>query len=326
MHLNRATILAALAIFGSADFAAAQQPKTYVIGFLSPASAASMEARIGRFRQGLQDLGYVEGQNITIEYRWADGKDERLSDLAAELVRLKVDVLASHGVLATQAAKRASSTTPIVCFACGDAVSVGLVASLARPGGNITGLTVLAPEVSGKRIELLREVVPRLSRLAVLWNSDNPVSKPEFKEAEAAAQSGGLQLQSVSVTGPKDFERAFNSMKAERAQALIVLSDAMLFGNRKQIADYAAANQLPAISYTGEFAKSGTLMGYGPDLQVLATRAASYIDKILKGAKPGDLPIEQPAKFELVINLKTAKALNLTIPKTLLTAADEVIE
>jgi len=213
-----------------------------------------------------------------------------------------------------------------VCFACGDAVSVGLVASLARPGGNITGLTVLAPEVSGKRIELLREVVPRLSRLAVLWNSDNPVSKPEFKEAEAAAQSGGLQLQSVSVTGPKDFERAFNSMKAERAQALIVLSDAMLFGNRKQIADYAAANQLPAISYTGEFAKSGTLMGYGPDLQVLATRAASYIDKILKGAKPGDLPIEQPAKFELVINLKTAKALNLTIPKTLLTAADEVIE
>jgi putative ABC transport system substrate-binding protein len=326
MCLNRAIILAALAIFAFAGVAVAQQPKTYRIGFLSPASAASMEARVGHFRQGLRELGYVEGQNTTIEYRWADGKEERLSDLALELVRLKVDVLASHGVLATQAAKRASSTIPIVCFACGDAVSVGLVASLARPGGNITGLTVLAPEVSGKRVELLKEVVPGLSRLAVLWNSDNPVSKPEFKEAEAAAQSGGLQLQSVSVTNPKDFARAFNLMKTDGAQALIVLSDAMLFGNRKQIADHAAAIQLPAISYTGEFAKSGALMGYGPDLQALATRAAFYVDKILKGAKPGDLPIEQPAKFELVINLKTAKALGLTVPHSVLQRADELIE
>jgi putative tryptophan/tyrosine transport system substrate-binding protein len=326
MRQNRAIILAALAMLAFADFAVAQQPKTYLIGFLSPASATSMEARVERFRQGLRELGYIEGQNTTIEYRWADGKEERLSDLAVELVRLRVDVLASHGVLATQAAKRASSTTPIVCFACGDAVSVGLVPSLARPGGNITGLTVLAPEVSGKRVELLKEVVPGLSRLAVLWNSDNPVSKPEFKEAEAAAKSGGLQLQSVSVTNPKDFARAFNLMKADRAQALIVLSDAMLFGNRKQIADHAAAIQLPAISYTGEFAKSGALMGYGPDLQVLATRAAIYVDKILKGTKPGDLPIEQPTKFELVINLKTAKALGLTVPHSLLQRADELIE
>ena len=247
-------------------------------------------------------------------------------DLARELVGLKVDVVVSHGVLATQAAKRASVTIPIVCFACGDAVSVGLVDSLARPGGNITGLTVLAPEVSGKRVELLKEVVPGLARLAVLWNSDNPVSKPELNEAEVAARSGGLQIQSISVAKSNDLARAFQSMKEGRAQALIVLSDAMLFGNRKQIADLAAANQLPTISYTGEFAKSGTLMGYGPDLHALASRSAIYVDKILKGAKPGDLPIEQPTKFELAINLKTAKALGLTVPPALLSRADEVIE
>jgi ABC-type uncharacterized transport system substrate-binding protein len=318
--------LIAVYFFAFVDCALAQKPSQYRIGFLTPASAASMEARIGRFRQGLGDLGYIEGQNTAIEYRWADGKEGRLVDLAIELVRLKVDVLVSHGVLATQAAKRASATIPIVCFACGDAVSVGLVESLSRPGGNITGLTVLAPEVSGKRIELLKEAIPGLNRVAVLWNSDNPVSRPELTEAEDAARSGGLRLQSISVTKPSDFERAFSSMRADGAQAVIVLSDAMFFGNRKQIADLAAANRLPAISYTGEFAKSGTLMGYGPDLQALASRAAIYVDKILKGAKPGELPIEQPAKFELVINLKTAKALGLTVPPPLLSRADEVIE
>ena len=303
-----------------------QQSKTYRIGFLTPASPVSMEGRVAHFRQGLRELGYVEGQNTTIDYRWAEGQEQRLIDLARELVGLKVDVVVSHGVLATQAAKRASVTIPIVCFACGDAVSVGLVDSLARPGGNITGLTVLAPEVSGKRVELLKEVVPGLARLAVLWNSDNPVSKPELNEAEVAARSGGLQIQSISVAKSNDLARAFQSMKEGRAQALIVLSDAMLFGNRKQIADLAAANQLPTISYTGEFAKSGTLMGYGPDLHALASRSAIYVDKILKGAKPGDLPIEQPTKFELAINLKTAKALGLTVPPALLSRADEVIE
>jgi putative ABC transport system substrate-binding protein len=285
-----------------------------------------MEARVGHFRQGLRQLGYLEGQNTVIEYRWANGKEQRLTDLAVELVRLKVDVLVSHGVLATQAAKRASATIPIVCFSCGDAVSVGLVDSLARPGANVTGLTVLAPEVSGKRVELLKEVVPGLTRLSVLWNSDNPVSRPELSEAEAAARSAGLQLQSLSVTKPTELARTFNSMKAERAQALIVLSDAMLFGHRKEISDLAAANQLPTISFTGEFAKSGALMGYGPDLYVLASRAAIYVDKILKGTKPGDLPIEQPTKFELVINLKTAKTLGITVPPALLALADEVIE
>ena len=326
MRPKWAVFLTALSILASNDCALAQQPKTYRIGFLTPASSVSMEGRVAHFRQGLRELGYVEGQNITIDYRWAEGQEQRLIDLARELVGLKVDVVVSHGVLATQAAKRASATIPIVCFACGDAVSVGLVDSLARPGGNVTGLTVLAPEVSGKRVELLKEVVPGLARLAVLWNSDNPVSKPELDEAEAAARSGGLQIQSISVAKSNDLARAFQSMKEDRAQALIVLSDAMLFGNRKQIADLAAANQLPTISYTGEFAKSGTLMGYGPDLHVLARRSAIYVDKILKGAKPGDQPIEQPTKFELVMNLKTAKTLGLTVPPALLSRADEVIE
>jgi putative tryptophan/tyrosine transport system substrate-binding protein len=194
-----AVFLLLVVILAPSDCMAAQQSKTYRIGFLTPASPISMEGRVGRFRQGLRELGYVEGQNTTIEYRWADGKEERLSDLAVELAGLKVDVLVSHGVLATQAAKRASATIPIVCFACGDAVSVGLVDSLARPGGNITGLTVLALEVSGKRVELLKEVVPGLMWLAALWNSDNPVSEPELREVEAAAHSSGLQLRSVSA-------------------------------------------------------------------------------------------------------------------------------
>jgi ABC-type uncharacterized transport system substrate-binding protein len=305
---------------------AAAQPKAYHVGLLSPASSASMESRIARFRQGLSQLGYVEGQNTTVEYRWAEGNDKRLFNFAEELVRLDVDVIVAHGVLATQAAQRASKTIPIVCFGCGDAVSVGLVRSLARPGGNVTGLTVLAPEVSGKRVELMKEVVPGLTRLAVLWNPDNPVSKPEMEEAEAAARSGGLQIQSVGVTRPYDLQVAFDKMKADHAQALMILSDAMLYGNRKQISDRSTANHLPAISYTGEFAKSGALMGYGPDLNVITGRAAIYVDKILKGAKPSDLPIEQPTKFELVINLLTARALGLTVPPQIIARADEVIE
>jgi len=306
--------------------ALAQQTKTYQIGFLTPAPAASMEVRIGRFKQGLRELGYIEGQNTAIELRSADGKQERLPDLAVELISRKPDVVVAHGVLATLAAKKASSTIPIVCFGCGDAVSAGLVTSLARPGGNITGQTVLAPEASGKRVELLKEIVPGLTRLAVLWNSENPVSKPELEETQAAAHSAGLQLVSVSVEKPGDFAQAFNSMKTERAQALIVLSDAMFFGNRKRIGDLASANRMPAISWSGEFAKAGAIMSYGPDIFVLAQRAAIYVDKILKGAKPSDLPIEQPTKFEFVINLKTAKAIGVTIPSLLLARADQLIE
>lgn len=329
LHLGKVLtgflIALAAAIVAVPDRAPAQS-KTSHVGLLSPASSASMASRVGRFRQDMRELGYVEGQNVTIEYRWAEGNEKQLFDFAKELVGLKVDVIVSHGVLATQAAQRASKTIPIVCFGCGDAVSVGLVNSLARPGGNVTGLTVLAPEVSGKRVELIKEVVPGLKRLAVLWNPDNPVAKLEMEEAEAAARSGGLQIQSVGTKRSNDLQVAFNKMKADHAQALMILSDAMLYGSRSQISDRATANQLPTISYTGEFAKSGALMGYGPDLNVITGRASIYVDKILKGAKAGDLPIEQPTKFELVINLRTARALGLTIPPQIMARADEVID
>jgi putative ABC transport system substrate-binding protein len=232
----------------------------------------------------------------------------------------------AHGVAATTAAQKASATIPIVCFACGDLLATGLVTSLARPGGNITGQTIIAPDVTGKRLELLREVVPALTRVAILWNPDNAVSVPELKETQAAARSLGLQLQSLGVSNPHEFRTAFSSMATARADALVVLSDAMFFGERKQIADLAAKDRLPTISWTGEFARSGGLMGYGPDVLEISRRAATYVDKILKGAKPADLPIEQPTKFEFVVNLKTARALGLTIPKSLLLRANDVIQ
>ena len=306
--------------------AEAQPERMHRIGFLSVASSSSMAARVDAFRQGLRELGYVEGKNIIIDFRWGDGRNERLPRLAAELVQLKVGIVVAHGVAATVAAQKASTTIPIVCFACGDLLATGLVASLARPGGNITGQTIIAPDVTGKRLELLREVVPALTRVAVLWNPDNPVSVPELKETQAAARSLGLELQSLHVSNPADFRTAFSSMVQARADALVVFSDAMFFGELSQIADLAAKSRLPAISWTGEFAKSGGLMGYGPDVLAIARRAATYVDKILKGVLPADLPIEQPVKFEFVVNLKTARALGLTIPQALLLRADDVIQ
>jgi putative ABC transport system substrate-binding protein len=305
------------------DFAEAQ-PR-HRMGFLSVASSSSMAARLEHFRQGLRELGYIEGQNLAIEYRWGEGRSERLAALALELVQSKVDLMVTHGVLATLAARQASGTISIVCFACGDAVDVGLVSSLARPGGNITGQTTLAPEASGKRVELLREVVGALSTIGVLWNSSNPVSQPELSETESAIRAFGLKVQSVSVRNPQELESALTSVKG-RAEALIVLSDAMFFGNRKQIAELAVGNNLPAISWSGEFARAGLLMSYGPDVYIMAHRAAAYVDKVLKGTRPSDLPIEQPTKFELMINVRTAKALGLEVPPTLLARADEVIE
>ena len=319
-------VLGAFSLLATPLAADAQSAKVYRIGFLSVASSSSMAPRVEAFRQGLREFGYTEGKNISIEYRWAEGKDERLTGLAAELVRLKVDIMVVHGVVATLAARQASTTIPIVCFACGDLVATGLVASLARPGGNITGQTVLAPEVSGKRLELLKEVVPGLTRVAVLFNPGNPVSGPELRETEAAARSLGLELQSLGVRDPDGFESAFSSMKRERARALIVLSDAMFYGRRREIADLAATNRLPAISHLREFADAGVLMTYGPDVFAIARRAATYVDKILKGAKPADLPVEQPTRFEFVVNLKTARALGLTIPRSLLVRADHVIQ
>jgi putative ABC transport system substrate-binding protein len=309
-----------------ASAALAQPAEPSRLGFMSPASPTSMAARIKAFEEELRQLGYRDGQNISVEYRWAEGKEERLNDFAAEFVRRKVDMIVTHGVAATLAAKAASNTIPIVCFSCGDPVSTGIVKSLARPGGNITGLTIIAPEMTGKRLELLKELLPGLSRVAVLYNPTNPVSKPELQLTQSAGRLLRLQLDSIGITDPAKLEDAFATIKQEHVDALLVLSDAMFFGGRKKIAELAVADRLPAISFSGAFPKAGGLLGYGPELTALARRAAVYVEKILKGADPGDLPIEQPSKFELVINLKTAKALGLAVPQSLLGRADEVIE
>ena len=296
------------------------------VGFLSSVSANSVQARLEAFKQGLGELGWIEGQSITIDYRLAEGRNDRLPGLAEELVRLKVDVIVTHGVVATLAARRATTATPHVIASADDAVAAGLVASLAQPGGNLTGLTVITPELSGKRLELLRAVIPSLKRLAVLRNPTNPVSVPELKETQVAAQSLGLLIQSLEVTDPGGFASAFSAMTREQADALIVLSDAMFTGRHAQIVGHAAKSRLPAIYWTREFVDAGGLMSYGPNYADLYRRAATYVDKILKGAKPADLPVEQPSKFELVINLKTVTALGLTIPPSLLQRADQVIE
>ena len=324
MNRKIAVFQVGMVFLASAQFAKAQEP--HRIGLVSPSAASAMELRVEAFRQGLREFGYIEGQNITIEYRWGDGKDERLAQLVSELVGLNVDMLATHGVLATKIARNAGTKIPIVCFDCGDLVSTGVVESLARPGGNVTGVTLIHPETSGKRLQLLKEIVPGLTRLAILYNSENPVSQPELESTQAAGRSLGLQLQAIGLKDPSELESAFSSMNRERADALIVLSDAMFLGRRKQIADLAAANRLPAIFWTGDYPKVGGLIGYGPDGLALARRAASYAYKILKGAKAGDLPIEQPTKFELVINLKTAKALGITVSPALIARADEVID
>jgi ABC-type uncharacterized transport system substrate-binding protein len=315
-------VLSGLVLPNDAD---AQQTKMFRIGFLSPAASSSMAVRVERFKRGLEEFGYIDGKNTIMEYRWAEGTEDRLNSLASELAS-KVDLIVAHGTQAARAAQQASATMPIVCFGCGDAVSIGLVSSLAHPGGNITGQTTLAPEATGKRVELLKEAVPGITRLAVLWNERNPVSGPELKETEEAARAAGLRLQSVSVAKPSEFAAAFHTMRTENAEAVIVLSDAMFFGSRKQIAELAIAERLPAVSWNNEFAKSDFMLSYGPDVNLLAQRAAIYVDKILKGTKPADLPIEQPTKFELVVNLRTARAVGCTLPPALLARADEVIE
>lgn len=325
LHLRLVPAALALAIV-SVHIAEAQQASSHRIGFVSVASQSSMSSRVQAFRQSLRELGYIEGHNITIEYRWAEGREERLTGLVSELLSLNVGLLVTHGVLATVAARNASVTIPILCSSCDDLVSTGLVNSLARPGGNITGLTLMSPEMSGKRLELLKEILPGLTRVVVLFKTGNPVSAPELEATQAAARLLNLQLQSFGVEDPSELESVFSSMRQERAGAILVLSDAMFSSRRQQIADLAAANRLPSVSWSGDFAKAGGLLGYGPDVSAVARRAASYVDRILKGARPADLPVERPTKFELVINLKTAKALGIAIPADLLSRADEVIE
>jgi putative tryptophan/tyrosine transport system substrate-binding protein len=295
------------------------------LGFNLTASPHLPEA----FLQGLHDLGYVEGRNVVIEYRDAEGKPERLPALAAELVALKVDVILAPGTPQALAAKQATRTLPIVFGAAADPVGSGLVTSLARPGGNVTGLSVLTPELVGKRLELLKQAVPGVSRVAVLWHPGNYGERTEqdmLKEAEVAGRALGVRLQFLEARGPGDLDRAFSDMTRARAGALTVVPSAMLFGERRRLVDLAAKNRLPAVYQWREGVDAGGLMSYGPDFADLFRRAATYVDKILKGAKPADLPVEQATKFDLVINLKTAKTLGLTIPPSLLQRADEVIQ
>jgi putative ABC transport system substrate-binding protein len=284
-----------------------------------------MAARIDAFRQGLRDLGYREGKNIVIEWRSAEGKSERVPALAAELVRLKVDVIVSSGSLATRAAKEATVTIPIVIAQDSDPVGNGFVASLARPGGNITGLATLAPELSGKQLELMKEIVPRLSHVAVLGTSTRPGNAQSLKETELAAGAFGVKLQYLDILSPKDIEIAFRTASKGRTDAVLVLTSAFATSQRTQITDLAVKHRLPAIYDRLEFVEDGGLMTYSVSSTDLFRRAATYVDKILKGAKPADLPVEQPTKFELVINLKTAKQIGVTIPPNLLARADRVI-
>ena len=302
-----------------------QAGKVWRIGLLSSGSHSAAVVRIDAFKQGLRELGYVEGQNLAIEYRWAEGKEDRLSALAADLVLFRVDIIVTQGTVATVVARRATSTMPIVFAVAGDPVTAGLVASHTRPAGTVTGLAVLGAEMSPKRVELLREMVPGLTRIAALWNPGNASSVPELKATEAAARTFGMQLQSVEARDARGVDAAFVTITKQGTGAVIVLSDSMLFSQRTLIADLAAKNRLPAIAWTGEFI-DGLLMVYGPNVAEMYRRAATYVDKIFKGAKPADLPVELPTKFELLINLKSAKALGLTIPQSLLQRADQVIE
>jgi ABC-type uncharacterized transport system substrate-binding protein len=301
-----------------------QASRVYRIGLLTTHSAQA--TRVEPLRAGLRDLGYVEGQNIVIEYRWAEGKYDRFPDLAAELVRLKVDIIVTGGTPSTQAAMQATKTIPIVMVGTGDPLRTGLIASLARPGGNVTGLTQLGAEVAGKRLQILKDTVPNVSRVAFLRNRASPAHVPYFNELQAAARGLRLTLQSVEVQEPYEFERAFAEMMRERPDALIVTADAIHQLRQAWIVEFAAKRRLPALYQLKEYVEAGGLMSYGASITDNYRRAATYVDKILKGAKPSDLPVEQPTKFELVINLKTAKALGLTIPQTLLLRADQVIE
>ena len=321
------SILCAVMLLAVAVVAEAQQPKKVPrIGFLGASSASVLAARIEAFRQGLRDLGYVEGKNIVIEWRSAEGKLDRLPALAAELVHLKVDVIVTTGPAPTRPAKEATSTIPIVMAFDNDPVGNGFVASLARPGGNITGLFTLAPEISGKQLEVLKEIVPRLSRVAVLGSSTTPGNAQSLKETELAAGAFGMKVQYLDVRDPKDIDTAFRATGKGRADAILVLTSPVFNPYRTEIADLAVKNRLPAIYSTPEFVEDGGLMTYGVSLTDLYRRAATYVDKILKGAKPVDLPVEQPTKFEFIINLKAAKQIGLTIPPNVLVRADKVIK
>ena len=329
-RVQRRDFLIASGVLLGAPFASeAQQPaKIARIGFLALDLAGNPRGS-DAFHQGLRDLGYIEGRNVIIVYRDAEGKTDRLPTLAAELIALKVDVIVAPTVLASLAAKQATRTIPIVFAGATDPVADGLVISFARPGGNVTGLSNLGPELIGKRLELLTQTVPGVSRVAVLWQpggGGERTDKDMLKGAEVAARALKVQHQFVEARGPSDFDRAFSEMARARADALLVLPYAIMFTERRRLVDLAAKNRLPAMYPSRQYVDAGGLMGYGPSLIDLLRRTATFVDRILKGASPGELPVEQPTKFELVINLKTAKALGVVIPQAVLGRADEVIQ
>ncbi len=290
---------------------------------LSPSDAAHLHEA---FRLGLRDRGWVEGKNISVEYRYSEGRNDRLPGLAADLVRLKPEVIVASTGTAARAVQKATKAIPIVMAAPGNPVAIGLVVSLARPGGNVTGLSQITVELAGKRLELLKEMVPKLSRVAVLWNPDNPGSTLNWKEIQLPAQQLGVELHSLDVRSVNDFDKAFDDARTARAGALFIIAEPVMGTNLKRIADLAAKSHLPSIYSAPEYADAGGLMTYGADRADLFRRAATFVDKILKGAKPRDIPVEQPTKFELVVNMKTAKALGLKIPPSIMVRATKIIE
>jgi ABC-type uncharacterized transport system substrate-binding protein len=305
---------------------AQQSGNLYRVGLLEVVPAASNATNLAAFRQGLKELGYAEGQDVVIEYRSADGRPERFPALAEELVRLKVDLIVTRGTPAALAAKQATATIPIVMASSGDPLTTGLVASVAHPGANVTGLSAFATEIQGKQLDLVRDVVPRIARIGFLFNMSNPVRQAEWKEAEPLARATGIQAQLIDVRSARNLEAALDNAMKLRVGALIVGVDAVTQANRSLIAQASIKRNLPSMSREREFAEAGGLMSYGVHYPDLYRRAAVYVGKILRGARPADLPVEQPTKFELVINLKTAKALRLTIPPSLLQRVDQVIE
>jgi len=326
--MDRRAFLAALA--GSllaAPLAAKAQPagRTYRIAFLGSTSPSGYASQVAAFRAGLRDFGYLEGRNLVIDFRWARGNYKHLPELAAELIRSKPDVLVAHGPPGALAAKRATDTIPIVLGAIGAEVEIGLVEGLARPGGNVTGLSFFVLELNAKRLEVLKEAVPRLGRVGVLLKRDNPANKPLLSAMENAAQTLKLQLQPIEVRDPGDLESAVSTLHTGNADAIAVHEEAMLIAEAGRIADLARKHRLPTVGFV-EYARAGGLLAFGVDFPDLWRRAAGIVDKIFKGARPADLPVERATKFELVINLKTAKALGLTIPPSLLQRADQVIE
>jgi putative ABC transport system substrate-binding protein len=318
--------LLTILFFASVHLAPAEQPKKiYRVGYLSGNSPGSESVRTGAFRQGLRDLGYIEGKNISIEWRFAEQKLNRLSTLAAELVNLGVDVIVTGGPGATRPANEATNTIPIVMTQDADPVGNGFVVSLARPGGNITGLSTLSPELSGKRLEILKETVPKLSGVGILGTSTNPTNAQALRETDIAGGALGIRLKYFDVRSLKDIENAFQAAARSKADAVLLLGGPMLATQRRYFAELAVKNRLPTMYWRSDIVLAGGLMSYGVSFTDLDRRAAMYVDKILKGAKPADLPVEQPTKFELAINLKTAKQIGLTIPPNVLARADRVI-